>query len=180
MSSELFPKASTSWWFPAGGALIAGICLARRQLLLAILGMVFFYQSAFFSFSGPLENYKPVVVLAEKIQDTAISSDYELGYYRFTAPSLRFYSDRNIHEIYDLEKATHLLLSFREVHLITDQAGLDELRESTGGRIRVTAEGKKISSRLRTLISRLRNQTTREDAWSSPVYLVSNRMEIQD
>ena len=115
-----------------------------------------------------------MVALAEKIKDTAVSSDYELGYYRFTAPSLRFYSDRNIHEIYDLEKATQLLLSSREVHLITDLAGLDELLESTGGRIRVTAEGKKISSRLRTLIARLKNQTTREKAWSSPVYLITN------
>ncbi len=174
MNRELFPEASAPWWLPAGAALIAGICLVRRQLLLAVLGMVFFYQTAFFSFSAPLETYKPVASMAENIRKNAISPDYELGYYRFTAPSLRFYSDRDIHEIYDLKEAAELLLSSREVYLITDQAGLQELQETTGGRIRVTAEGKKISTRLRTLIARMKKQTTREEAWSSPVYLVTN------
>ena len=180
MNSELFPEMSVPWFLPAGAALVAGICLLRRQPLLAVLGMVFFYQTAFFSFSTPLETYKPVAAMAETIRENAVSLDYELGYYKFTAPSLRFYSDRDIHEIYELDEAAELLLSPREVYLITDRAGLAELRETAGDRIRVEDEGKKISSRLRTLIARLKNQSSRQEAWSTPVYLVTNRMGIQD
>ncbi len=180
MNSELFPDFAVPvpWFLPAGAALVAGFCLLRRQLLLAVLGMVLFYQTAFFSFSTPLETYKPVVSLSKTIRKNAVSSDYELGYYRFTAPSLRFYSDRNIHEIYELKEATELLLSPREVYLITDQAGLKELREVAGDRIRVEDEGRKISSRLRTLIARLKKQSSRQEAWSAPVYLVTNRKEF--
>ncbi len=180
MNSELFPEMSVPWFLPAGAALVAGICLLRRQLLLAVLGMVFFYQTAFFSFSTPLEIYKPVVSLAETIRDNAVSPDYELGYYKFTAPSLRFYSDRDIHEVYELEEASELLLSPLEVYLITDRSGLEELRKAAGDRIRVEDEGRKISSRLRTLIARLKNQSSRQEAWSNPVYLVTNRMKIQE
>ena len=185
MNRELFTEASAPWWLPALAALIAGICLIKRQILMAVLGMVFFYQTAFFSFSTPLEAYKPVSSMAETIRENAATADYELGYYRFTAPSLRFYSDRNIHEIYELEEAVELLLADREAYLITDSEGWRQLREKTGERVTVVTEGRKISSRLRTLIARLKNQASREDAWSAPVYLVTNqsqdsRFKIQD
>ena len=178
IQKELFPDSAETWWLTAMAAFLTGACLLKRQLLLSVLGMVFFYQTAFFTFSIPLEDYKPVAPLAEKIKETAISDNYQLGYYRFTAPSLRFYSDRNIYEIYDLNEAEQLLLSPREVYLITDQTGLQELRERVGNRITIVTEKRKISSRLRTLIARLKNQSSREDAWSTPVYLVTN--QIQD
>jgi 4-amino-4-deoxy-L-arabinose transferase-like glycosyltransferase len=179
MNREIFPEDSAAWWLPAAASVIAGICLFRRQLLLAILGMVLFYQTAFFSFSVPLEAYKPVAAMAETIRKNAVTTDYELGYYRFTAPSLRFYSDRDIHEIYKLDRAVELLLSSSEAYLITDQAGLRELQENTGNRLIILSEGKKISSRLRTLLARLKNQASRENAWSTPVYLVTNRRSFK-
>ncbi len=118
-------------------------------MLLSVLGMVFFYQTAFFTFSIPLEDYKPVAPLAAKIKETALSGDYELGYYRFTAPSLRFYSDRDIHEIYDLDEAVQLLESSREVYLLTDAEGLLELQQNVRVGIRIVDQKRKISSRLK-------------------------------
>lgn len=175
ISEELFPGAPITWWLPAGAALLAGACLLKREILLAALSMVFFYQAVFFTFSGPLEDYKPVAPLAEIIKTRASTPNFQAGYYLFTAPSLRFYMDRDIHEIYDLEKATRLLRNKDEAFLITSAAGKEELRSRLGERLFIVAEKRKFSSRLRVLIERFRNRSSREDAWSRPVFLVSNR-----
>ena len=172
---ELFPDSAETWWITAIAASLTGACLLKRQMLLSVLGMVFFYQTAFFTFSIPLEDYKPVAPLAETIRETALSGDYELGYYRFTAPSLRFYSDRDIHEIYDLDEAVKLLESSREVYLLTDAEGLLELQQNVRGGIKIVDQKRKISSRLKTLLARLKNQASREEAWSRPVYLVTGQ-----
>jgi len=155
--------------------LLAAGCLLKREVLLSVLSMVFFYQAVFFTFSGPLEKYKPVAPLAEKIRKTASSPDFQAGYYRFTAPSLRFYLDRDIHELYDLEQAVLLLRKDQDAFLITDDEGLKELESALGDGIDVIAERKKFSSRLRVLVDHLKSGSSREDAWSRPVFLVSNR-----
>jgi len=175
INRELFPGASLTWWLPAGAALLAAGCLLKREVLLSVLSMVFFYQAVFFTFSGPLEKYKPVAPLAEKIRKTASSPDFQAGYYRFTAPSLRLYLDRDIHELYDLEQAVLLLRKDQDAFLITDDEGLKELESALGDGIDVIAERKKFSSRLRVLVDHLKSGSSREDAWSRPVFLVSNR-----
>lgn len=173
INRELFWENEIPWWIPGIAALLCGICLIKRQILLSILSLVFFYQASFFVFSTPLEDYKPVASLAKVIQSSARTSEYQTGYYRYTAPSLRFYVDRDIHELFDLDEAIDIWSEAEDIFLITDQNGLDELEESLGDELVVLERRSRFSSRLSTLISRLKDETSREEAWTRPVYLVA-------
>jgi 4-amino-4-deoxy-L-arabinose transferase-like glycosyltransferase len=170
---SLFP--SSRWVVPLALFLAAaGVFLWRVRILPAALLLSGFYALTFLWVSPALEAYKPVAPLAASLRaraKEAADPDFRAGYFRYTAPSLRFYLDRDILESYDPDEAAAFLRS-GPAFLLTDEPGLAELRTRVP-EMEVLDRRPRLRTTLRSLIRPGPNTEHRpEDRWTSSVYLV--------
>ena len=153
--------------------------LLKGRYSLAITGLALFYTSSFFLYLEPWEAYKPVHHLARTIeQKTAETRDeVEVGYYKLAAPSLAFYLNRPIVELFDPESAARLLESDREVYLIVSSRDYPELTRASRRPLQIVEARPKLYTTVRTLIEGFRRGSSdnRRENWTRPVYLISNR-----
>ncbi len=167
-------------WLPALALLplpVAAYWLLRGTLQSAVAAMAGFYLLAVLFWSGPLEQYKPVAPMAQTMSRLASGPVYQcarMGYYRFTAPSLRFYVDRDILELYDLDSAASCLEADEPVLLITDVQGLEELTLRSAVRPVILQNGRRVSTSLKQLVRYVREGPRAGPLWQS-VYLIGNR-----
>lgn len=165
-------------WFWVPAALLT-LCAwpawqGRLLWLGALLSLVFALGAAVYL--PDFEDYKPVHALADVIRrETAgTHGPWEAGYFRVTAPSLRFYLDRNILELFDSRAAAEALREPEPVYLITDQTGLDELRTALGADFpRIVATQPQFKTNARRLWKILHDPETSD--WTQDVLLVTNR-----
>jgi 4-amino-4-deoxy-L-arabinose transferase-like glycosyltransferase len=151
--------------------------LLRARLRAAAGALCAFYLLAALLWSGPLEQYKPVAAMAQTMQELSARPPYQgarLGYYRFTAPSLRFYVDRDILELYDLDSAASCLEAGEPVLLITDVQGLEDLTLRSQTRPVILQNGRRLSANLKSMVRYLREGPGAGPLWQS-VYLVGSR-----
>jgi 4-amino-4-deoxy-L-arabinose transferase-like glycosyltransferase len=183
LGAQLF--GDTPYWIPplllaaAAGALAAG-----RFQAAALLAAGFFLAGYLF-FLEPLERFKPVRPLAEEMKWIALrkgQSDFIPGYYRFTAPSLRFYLDRSILEMYESEEAVRVLDSDRPVYLLMEENDFLQLQAELPGRLEIVAQRPKLYTTARTFFQGIfSGRIDRiQQRWTRPVYLVSNRPANED
>jgi 4-amino-4-deoxy-L-arabinose transferase-like glycosyltransferase len=161
----------------------AGVFLWRARILPAALLLSGFYAAAFFFLAPALEQYRPVFPLVEslrRLSDAADIRDFRVGYYRFTAPSLRFYLDRDILESYDPDEAAAFLRSGDPAFLLTDEPGLAELRTRVP-EMEVLDRRPRLRTTLRSLIRPGPNTEQHpEHRWTSSVYLVGTSVPGPD
>lgn len=187
MAVAIFPGLLFNW-LPSVFLLLAAAALLRQRLGFVVLALALFFSSALGIFSAPMEAYKPVRHLATLLQERfaePAGEEIKVGYYRLTAPSLRFYVDRNIVETYDLNTAVALLAAPGPAYLLTDAEGLEDLRGSLAAKLEIEATRPKLYTTARTVLARFRTpEQAQASGWTRPVYLVSNvgqgRLEIID
>ncbi len=173
LTHVLFP--SPWFWVPAVLLILCAWPAWQGRLLRlsALLSLVFALAAAVYL--PDFEDYKPVHALADVVRrETArTTGPWEAGYYRVAAPSLRFYLDRNILELFDSQAAADALRRPEPVYLITDQTGLDELRSALGDDLpRILATQPQFQTNARRLWGILRDP---EDSdWTKEVLLVTN------
>ena len=177
MSPLLFPGGFLLWLAPI--ALMAASffsILRKTKPLVVALGM--FYLLGFFTYQKPFERYRPIHGFASTIQEYLEASDslVKPGYFRFAAPSLRFYLDRNILELLAIDEAVEAFESPSTILLITDLNGLNELKERLEGQIHIVETRPRFHAKARHFIQALVGGSGGEASrWSRDLYLISNR-----
>ena len=159
-------------------ALIWGF--VRRRYTLALASLSLFYFTSFALYLQPLEKYKPVHHLAERIRIESEGQDFQAGYYKFAAPSLAFYLDQPIFELGDLQAAVALLESEVTVYMIVSAEDYSELTQATVRPLQIVEERPKLYTTGRTLIEgfrRDRSDNLRE-SWTRLIYLITNRDDL--
>ncbi|MEJ2079541.1 MAG: glycosyltransferase family 39 protein [Acidobacteriota bacterium] len=170
----LFP--SPWFWVPAVLLMLCTWPAWKGRLLWLSAMLSLFFALGAAVYLPDFEAYKPVHALADVIRrETArTAGPWKAGYYRITAPSLRFYLDENILQLFDLPAAADALREPEPVYLITDQTGLDELRNALGNDLpHVVASQPQFKTNAHRLWKILSDPETSD--WTSDVLLVTNR-----
>jgi len=150
--------------------------LWREHLLASALPLSLCFGSAVLLWGPHIEALRPVPQFAEEIvQDAGRrgASDFRAGYFRWTTPSLRFYLDRNIVELYDIDDAGRFLEEPGTRYLVTDEAGYALLRRRIGENLVVVSRHERIMTRARDLWNGLEGGPSGRG--TLPVYLVTTR-----
>lgn len=158
---------------------VAAAAFWRRRDFLLLVALSWFYLSGFACFLEPLEQYKPVRPLAETLLrevERAGWSRYEAGYFRFTAPSLVFYLQRPIRELYSLDQACQLLDSDLPVYLLVEAGDFPALQRCTKRELQIVEARPKLYTTARTLIRGMQREGFHHlrNSWAQEVYLVFN------
>lgn len=177
IAGGLFPGTSLLW-LPAPFLAVFAVPAWRRRWLAAAACLSLFFALGFATYLAPLEGYRPIRALAATVSrlDPGPEFDAEVGYYRFTAPSLVFYLNRPIREIYDLPEAVALLDGPKPTFLVVAESDYAELRAAAAGPLKVIQRQPAISTNAKTLLAAWRSGRPFEpEAWTRSVLLISNR-----
>jgi len=124
----LFPEAF--FWLPPATLLAAAAYAWRGRLFRQGLALVAFLACGALVYLPALEAFRPVHPFAETITRIARADnlrDWTAGYFLFTAPSLRFYLDQDISELYDAGDAIAFMQATEPAFLVTNQEGYEIL-----------------------------------------------------
>ena len=177
MTPLVFPGGFLLWLAPLA-LLAASFFAVLRKTKPLLVAFSMFYLLGFFTYQKPFQRYRPIHGFAQTIQGHLEASErlVEPGYFRFAAPSLRFYLDRNILELLVIDEAVEALESSSTVLLITDLNGLNELKQRLEGQIHIVETRPRFHTRARHFIEALIGGSGKEaNRWSRDLYLTSNR-----
>ena len=136
-------------------------------------------DAAFGLYLRPLEQYKPVAHFARTILTVQEKSGERIqaGYLNLASPSLTYYLNRPVMELYDIEEAATELRRDEHVFLGVPAQDYEALCEVVGFRPEIVEQRPKLYTTARRLIARLKIDRTdfADNSWTRPVYLVSNR-----
>ncbi len=194
MTPLIFPGGFLLWLAPLALLGASFFAVARKTEVL-LVAFALFYLLGLLTFQKPFERYRPIRGFAQTIQRQIDTSDgpVQAGYFRFAAPSLRFYLDRNILELTDryrherttggraripvIERAAEALELPSKVLLITDPTGLKELNQRLPGKIHVVETRQRFHTKARRFIQALIGGSGGEAGrWSADLYLISNQV----
>ena len=165
-------------WIPVVFLPVFLVGLFKARYLMAITGLVLFYTSSFLLYLGPWEEYKPVRHLARTIEQrtSEAEDEVEIGYYKLAAPSLAFYLNRPIVELFEPQSAVRLLESDRVVYLIVSAQDYQELTRASRRPLQIVEARPKLYTTARTLIEGFRRGSSdnHRENWTRPVYLITN------
>ncbi len=175
----LFPD--TLFWLPPVALLTGAVLAWRGRLLGQGLALSAFLALSALIYLPALEAFRPVRPFAEtinRIADAESLQDWQAGYFLFTAPSLRFYLDRNISELYEASAAVELMRSTEPVFLITNQAGFNALSKALPPQDLHVIESRPI---LRTTGREFWKalRTGQSDGLRNQLFLVTNRASVR-
>jgi 4-amino-4-deoxy-L-arabinose transferase-like glycosyltransferase len=140
IAAALFPDRPLAY-VPALVLAIAALGLAWRGwrhprrafgLLVATVALL---HAAIAGLLPEIERYRPVRPLAERIRQEAGPEDL-VGYYRYTAPSLCYYTRRKIFEAFDPQQLRTLWTSGKRVFCVMSERDVRELTERYGLELR--------------------------------------------
>ena len=102
---------------------------------------------------------------------------FEAGYYKIASPSLAFYLDRPIRQIFLPGQAADLLNQKIPVYLIVRAEDFHELSDVVDSPLKIVEERRKLYTTLRTLVEGFkRGQSNKpQDRWTRSVLLISNQ-----
>jgi 4-amino-4-deoxy-L-arabinose transferase-like glycosyltransferase len=177
-TAELFPDTSLLW-VPVLPLAATGFLLAARRWQAAVASLALFYLAAFGLYLRPMEQYKPVAHFARTILTVQEKSGERIqaGYLNLASPSLTYYLNRPVMELYDIEEAATALHRDEHVFLVVPAQDYEALCEAVGFRPEIVEQRPKLYTTARRLIARLKSDRTdfADNSWTRPVYLVSNR-----
>jgi len=177
---QIFGSFSLAFVPPLFCALSGVLLIGRRPLPAAIL-LAGFFASGFGLYLTRFELYKPVAPLAELIKRDAnergIGRDFTAGYFGYTAPSLAFYLDRPILEIYDLEEAVAHLRSNRPVYLLVAEPDYARLTEVVGKPLQIVDRRPKLYTTARIFLEGFKRggNPNKPSLWTRSIYLITNQ-----
>ena len=166
------------WWLPLVPLL--GVCwtLARSRFHMTAWVLSAFYASAFAVYMEPMEEYRPVHHLAKFILSRhQIGDEFAAGYYRLSTPSLAFYLNQPILELNESEQAVEVFRKSFPVYLIMSPEDYIPLKRELGKMLQIEEARPKLYTSFSALTKGWKRGRfdLRSDAWTRPVYLVSNQ-----
>jgi hypothetical protein len=156
-----------------------GLVGRRYNLMIAALSL--FYFASFALYLRPLEQYRPVYHFAQRIRESTSQEertlDFQAGYYKYSAPSLAFYLEQPIFELFDPQAAVDLLESEVAVYMIVRPEDYSELVEATDRPLEIVEVRPNLYTTPRTLIEGFRRGQldNLRESWTPPIYLITNR-----
>jgi 4-amino-4-deoxy-L-arabinose transferase-like glycosyltransferase len=176
-ATTIFPGAG-GLWLPLLALPLLGFAFLAGRMQTAALGLALWFGLAFASYLPPFERYKPVPAFAEVIRERAAAAPdraLEAGYFNFTAPSLAFYLQDPIFELYDEKSAISRLRSSSLVLMIVRAEDYDRLCAKLGQPPEIVASRPKFYTTARLFVEGLKSGRTDDNRWARPVYLISNQ-----
>ncbi len=155
--------------------------LVGRRYSLTIAALSLFYFASFALYLRPLEKYRPVYHFAQTIRESTSQDEstrvFQAGYYKFAAPSLAFYLDQPIFELFDPQAAADLLESEVLIYMIVRAEDYPELEDATARPLEIVEVRPNLYTTPRTLIEGFRRGQldNLRESWTPPIYLISNR-----
>ena len=166
------------WWLLALPGFSFAAFLVRRHFGASVVSLSLFFFLAFHLLSGPLEKYRPVRKVARQIEilEEDREEPFRAGYLRMASPSLAFYLNQPILELFELDEAVACLSSTTRTYLLVDESDLEELKVQAGSHTYVVATFPRLSTNFRSFLQALRSDRWRtRDTWLKQVVLVSNQ-----
>jgi len=160
---------------------LSGLLLLMRRLLPAAVLLVGFYSAGLLIYLPRFEQYKPVAPLAESLQRDArergIGREFSAGYFRYTAPSLAYYLNRPVLEIYEMEEATKHLRSPRPMYLLVTEEDYELLSKRIGKPLQIVDQRPKLYTTARIFLEGFKRGGNRNkpDPWIRSIYLITNQ-----
>lgn len=129
---------TTSVVLLTGALLLVSVYLfgTLRQVFALTAATMLVFTGIVLSLLPKLEYYRPVRPLAERINREAAPDDL-VGYYRFTAPSLCYYSRRKIFEVFTPDEIKEILRSTRRTFCLMYERDIIALGEDPALPLRV-------------------------------------------
>ena len=171
-------RPSPLWWLLALPGFGFAASLVRRHFGASAVSLSLFFFLAFYLFSDPLEKYRPVRRLARQIESLEENREgiFRVGYLKIASPSLAFYLNQPMLELFEIDEAAACLSSTTRTYLLLDESDLEALQAQAGPDIYVTATSPRLSTNLRSFLQALRSDRWRtREAWLKQVVLVSNQ-----
>ncbi len=166
------------WWLLALPGFSFAVFLVRRHFGASVVSLSLFFFLAFHLLSGPLEKYRPVRKVARQIEilEEDREEPFRAGYLRIASPSLAFYLNQPILELFELDEAVACLSSTTRTYLLVDESDLEALKVQAGSHTYVVATSPRLSTNFRSFLQALRSDRWRtRDTWLKQVVLVSNQ-----
>ena len=166
------------WWLLALPGFSFAAFLVRRHWGASVVSLSLFFFLAFHLFSGPLERYRPVRRLARQIEilEEGRAQPFRAGYLRLASPSLAFYLNQPILELFELDEAAACLSSTTRTYLLVDESDLEALKFKAGSNIYVVATSPRLSTNFHSFLQAMRaDRWKTREAWLKQVVLVSNQ-----
>lgn len=174
MAGDLF-GSSWLWWLPVAPAGAFAWLAWRRRWRRAAASLSLMYALLFLLFLPRLESYRPVASMAETLAPRVHHQAAQAGYLNLAAPSLRFYLNEPILELFEISEAAALLDSGRPLYLIVTAGDWPELQEATRIRLRLVERRPRLVVTLRTLLQVLLHGGGGDHpGWVQPVLLITN------
>ena len=171
-------RSTPLWWLLALPGFSFAAFLVRRHWRASIVSLSLFFGLAFHLLSGPLERYRPVRRLARQIEilEEDQEGTFRAGYLKMASPSLAFYLNQPILELFEIDEAAACLASTTRTYLLLHESDLEALQAQSGSDAYVAATSPRLSTNFRSFLQALRSDRwkTRE-AWLKQVVLVSNQ-----
>ena len=166
------------WWLLALPGFSFAAFLARRHFGAAVVSLSLFFFLAFHLLSGPLERFRPVRRLARQIEILEENQEgpFRAGYLKMASPSLAFYLNQPILELFEFDEAAACLSSTTRTYLLLDESDLEALKARAASDTYVAATSPRLSTNFRSFLQALRSDRWRtREAWLKQVVLVSNQ-----
>jgi len=179
ISRGLFPDYGRLW-IPLLFMAAAAIFLFQGRLRATTAGMALFYTAGFLLYLSPLEEYKPVKPLAQAIQSEMAHVNSQLawtvGYYRFTAPSLRFYLNQDIVQLFHPEELQEVWAREGPVLLLIERSDYEMLQEQLPAPPGIVECKRKLYTTTRSFLKGFftRGVDDFRSEWTREIYLVAN------
>ncbi len=168
----------TGWWLPLLCLAAVGPAVAGSRIRLAAWTLSLFYALAYLVYLQPLEEYRPVRHLSKIIPSGSPSgAPVTAGYYRLSTPSLAYYLNSTILELGTPEQALEALRAPGPVYLIMAAEDYPRLKRDLGPILKIEGVRPKLYTTASTLVEGWKRGRLdiRPEAWTRPVYLVSNQ-----
>ncbi len=166
------------WWLPVLCLAAAGPAAAGSRIRPAAWTLSLFYALAFLVYLQPLEEYRPVRHLSKVIPSESPSGvPVTAGYYRLSTPSLAYYLNSTVLELGTPEQALEALRAPGPVYLIMAAEDYPRLKRELGPILKIEGVRPKLYTTASTLVEGWKRGRLdiRPEAWTRPVYLVSNQ-----
>ena len=177
-SRMIFPD-TRGLWVPVLLAVMVGLLLIARRLHLAVLFLALVFATGLSIYLPAFEVYKPVPAFARTIREQAGRRRFEAGYLNLASPSLVFYLNQPVFELYSLKEALTKLQSGTMVYMIVDAEDYVRLFNCLGHPPQIVDARPKLYTTARLFLEGLKSGGNNGNPWARPVYLITNQA-LQD
>ena len=164
------------WWLIMVPSLSFAVFIVQNKWKASVTSLSLCFLLAFYFYSEPLEDFRPIRKLAHKIETLENNREgpFQAGYFKFACPSLTFYLNQPILQLSEIEEAISALSAKKRTYLIVEKLDLQNLMRH-GTSFYIVGTAPLLRTTLRNLIQILKSRNwMHSKSWTREIFLVSN------